>query len=166
MLKGIISFIVIGLLTFVTGLSAIAICSPANAPKITQDQYTQYFFIAGGLVLAFYILLCLISKVNVSALWLSALLFIPGALLVGYSTLMLGEKRTLFGLEFGTVNDDKIEVFPFTMGHPQYKGLILCIIGLWCAFHPTFALTFTTAAFVLAVMLHIVFETARDEKII
>lgn len=127
-----------------------------------QDQFIQVMIILNSVTFILYLLLCIKSKFNFSALWLSLLLLIPGLFLVGYSTYLLGEKGTFYGIELGTIENKKIDSFPFTLKFPQLKGLILVVVGVWCLFNPTFELTFVTCVYVVAIFVHILFETYKS----
>ncbi|OHS93572.1 hypothetical protein TRFO_40157 [Tritrichomonas foetus] len=143
-----------------TVLSGWAYFDPESfTQKFTQEQYIRVFLVLNAFILFLYIVLCIKSKMITSALWLSLGLLIPGIALVAYSTYLLGQQGTFYGIELGTIEKRHIDEFPFTLGHPQLKGLILVILGLWCGFKPEFELTFVTATYVVAIMVHILFET-------
>mgnify|MGYP001058354246 FL=1 len=143
--------------TALTGL--IYIFPETLAGKFDQQNYINTVLILNSILLILYLILCFKSKLNVSALWFSFFLLIPGLALFGYSSYLLGLEGTFYGREFGTVTDPKIEEFPFNIGHPQLKGLLLSILGIWCAFHPTFELTFVTMFFATSIFLLILIES-------
>ena len=126
-----------------------------------QDQFIKVMIILNAVTFILYLLLCIQSKFNFSAWWLTLSLLIPGLFLVGYSTYLLGEKGTFYGIELGTIENKKIDTFPFTLKFPQLKGLILVILGVWCFFNPTFELTFVTCVYIVAIFFHILFETYK-----
>ena len=126
-----------------------------------QDQFIQIIIILNIVTFGLYLLLCIKSKFNFSAWWLSLFLFLPGLFLVVYSTYLLGRKGTFYGIELGTVENKKIDAFPFMLKFPQLKGLILMVLGVWCLFYPTFELTFVTCVYVVAIFAHILFETYK-----
>lgn len=129
--------------------------------QFNQDQFIQIIITLNIIIFILYLLLCIKSKFNWSDWWLSLLLMIPGLFLVSYSTYLLGQKGTFYGIELGTVENHKITEFPFTIRFPQLKGLILLIFGIWCIFQPTFELTFVTCAYVFVIFVHILFETYK-----
>ena len=49
----------------------------------------------------------------------------------------LGEKRAYYGWELSLYSGPMLTGYPWTIGHAQYKGLLLCVLGVWCCFNPT-----------------------------
>lgn len=104
------------------------------------------------------------AKFNIKALWMSLPCICMGLFLIGYSYSKLGITRTFFGAELGVVDDAKYEGFPFSLGHSQYKGFVILILGLWFAFGHTHELTATTGFWIISFMVQMLIETQPGAK--
>ncbi|KAH0792846.1 phospholipid N-methyltransferase [Histomonas meleagridis] len=56
----------------------------------------------------------------------------------------LGKVRAYYGWELGIDNSPPIHGFPFDIGHPQYKGCFLTLLGTYLLFEATKKFTFFT----------------------
>jgi hypothetical protein len=84
---------------------------------------------------------------------------VHGAFLVGYAYSKLGPTRTFFGVELGIVEGkEAVNEFPFTLGHPQYKGAIIFLFGLWSTFSHTPELTILTGIWIISFMIQLIVE--------
>ncbi|KAK8894472.1 hypothetical protein M9Y10_022906 [Tritrichomonas musculus] len=125
----------------------------------TQDQLIYFWFSLNLGILVLYLILCMKAKFNVKALWMSFPCIFMGIFLIGYTFSKLGITRTFFGAELGVVDDVKYEGFPFSLGHAQYKGFIILILGIWFAFGHTHELTATTGFWIVSFMVQMLIET-------
>jgi hypothetical protein len=60
----------------------------------------------------------------------------------------LGPVRAWYGWELSLVSGERLTEFPFQVGHAQYKGLILCVFGVWCMVNPTLKFTVMTTIWI------------------
>jgi hypothetical protein len=126
-----------------------------------QDDLIRFWFTLNLVILALYFTVCSGAKFNVSGLWMSLPCAVLGAFLVGYAYSKLGPTRTFFGVELGVIEgEETVNEFPFTLGHPQYKGAIIFLFGVWCAFRHTAELTILTGIWIVSFMLQIMVEAA------
>jgi hypothetical protein len=103
---------------------------------------------------------CARAGFNRHGLWMSIPCVLLGAYIIGYASAKLGLRRTFFGAELGVTDAaDPIAEFPFNIGHAQYKGAIMLLLGAWFAFTPTVELTSVTGAWVLSYMVQVIVES-------
>jgi len=125
----------------------------------TQHQLIVFSISCNVLVLFLFIILGIKSKFNRHGLWLAIPIFSIGVFLFGYAFLKLGKDRTFFGQELGTVEPKAYNEFPFSLGHTQYKGVMLSIFGLWLLFRPSHELTAVTGFWILTLCLQMYIES-------
>jgi hypothetical protein len=76
----------------------------------------------------------------------------------------LGTVKLFYGWELEIVNERRLTEFPFLVGHPQYKGLILSVFGCWCAFRPTIRFTIATTVWIAGYFFLIVVESFESGR--
>ena len=125
----------------------------------SQNELIVYWFTSNLIILGLYLILCVQAKINVTSLWLSLPCIVLGGFLIAYSYKKMGIKRTFFGVELGVIEDDvKIESFPFNLGHVQYKGFIILLLGLWLSCKHSHELTIVTGFWILSFMVQMYIE--------
>jgi hypothetical protein len=125
---------------------------------LTQPELVRYWVTLNLIIAGLYLAACFRSQFNRAALWMTLPCIVLGAFLVGYSYAKLGTLRTFFGRELGLVGGDLVAEFPFTLGHPQYQGAIILILGIWFAFKHNLELTVITGLWVVSVMVQLMVE--------
>jgi protein-S-isoprenylcysteine O-methyltransferase Ste14 len=125
---------------------------------VTQSEFVQWWVSLNILIVGLYCIACLRSQINRAALWVALPCILAGAVLLGSGYARLGPLRTFFGREFGLVGGDPVASFPFTLAHPQYKGAILLIVGIWLAFRNNLELTAVTGIWVLSFLVQVFVE--------
>jgi protein-S-isoprenylcysteine O-methyltransferase Ste14 len=125
----------------------------------SQDSLIRFWFSLNLIILGLYLILCTRATFNFPALWLSLPCIALGAFLAIYAYSKLGLTRTFFGVELGLVDGGKsVDEFPFTLGHPQYKGASLFVLGLWLAFKHKLELTVVTGIWIVSFMVQLMIE--------
>lgn len=143
-----------------TGASAWAYLYPENFnSRFTQGQLISFLVTTQLITLSLFLVCCIRSGVNKAGMWLALPLICLGLFLVGYSYTKLGMVRTFFGAELGVVEEESYHGFPFSLGHAQYKGMVLLVFGIWCAFHPTHEITALTGIWTVALCIQMFIET-------
>jgi hypothetical protein len=125
---------------------------------LTQPELIQYWVTLTILIAVFYAIACFRSQFNTAALWMALPCIIFGAFLIGYGYAKLGPVKTFFGRELGIVSGPLVTEFPFSLGHPQYKGAIILILGIWFAFKHNLELTIITGLWIVSVMVQLMIE--------
>jgi isoprenylcysteine carboxyl methyltransferase (ICMT) family protein YpbQ len=126
----------------------------------SQQDLIKFWLTANGLTVALYLAICARAKLNIHGLWMSIPCVILGIAILVMSIRQLGVVRTFFGVELGVVDDAQpIQTFPFSLGHPQYKGAVILLLGIWFAFHHTVPLTFNTGVWIVAFLLQMIVES-------
>jgi hypothetical protein len=99
-----------------------------------------------NLILALlYVIVCIRAGFNRHGHWTWIPCVLLGAFIVGDAVGKLGSTPTFFGVELGVIDaKDQIVKFSFILGHAQYNGLIMLLLGAWFAFTPTAELTSIT----------------------
>jgi uncharacterized membrane protein YwaF len=104
-------------------------------PDMFKKYCTQADLIRGWstiniIVASIYVIVCIRARFNRHGLWMSIPCILLGAYIVGYAYAKLGPTRTFFGTELGAIDAaDPILEFPFRLGHAQYKGIIMLLLG-------------------------------------
>lgn len=111
---------------------------------LNQDQLVSLSSVIKAVSMLLFGILCLNSGFNKSGLILAIPLIAIGQFLNYEVYHKLGKVAAYYGYELGLYNGPQIQGFPFTIGHAQYKGCLLSLIGMYCAFKPTFKLSMFT----------------------
>lgn len=98
------------------------------------------------------------AQFNVAGLWMAIPLLLLGGYLVISTHIKLGKKGTFFGREY-KIYAEELTGFPFSIGHAQYKGCIIMLLGWWCAFKHTHELTGMTGLWIISIMIQMTVET-------
>jgi hypothetical protein len=131
----------------------------------SQPDLVKIWVTANCLAVALYLAICARGKLNVYGLWMSVPCVVIGISILGYTTWRLGIARTFFGAELGVVEDAQpIQTFPFSLGHAQYKGAVMLLLGIWFAFHHTVPLTLNTGVWIVAFLLQMIVESRPAGK--
>ena len=77
------------------------------------------------------------TGVSWNSLCFGLILIFLGQLLNMSFNSRLGQSRVYYGVELGVEEFKLYTGFPFDIGHSQYKGCILCILGFLLAFKPS-----------------------------
>ena len=89
------------------------------------------------------------AGVNKSGLVFGIPLAIVGQILNWSFLIRCGRTRTYYGYELGVVDEEWIEGFPFSLGHSQYKGSLLSVIGAYFCVQPKLKVTLAVGLWVL-----------------
>lgn len=112
---------------------------------LTQDQLVLYSSIIKAICMLFYGFECINSGLNLDCLILGIPLIIVGQFLNYLIYNKLGQVRAYYGWELSLDNSPPMSGFPLNLGHAQYKGCFLSLLGTYFCFIPNFRLTaFTT----------------------
>lgn len=99
------------------------------------------------------------AKFNVAGLWMTIPLLLLGGYLVISTYIKLGKKGTFFGRQYKIYTELELKEFPFSLGHAQYKGCIIMLLGWWFAFKHTHELTGMTGLWIISIMIQMAVET-------
>jgi hypothetical protein len=128
--------------------------------RFTQSDLITVWTTINAIAISLYLIVGFRSGFNRHGLWMSIPCVLLGAYIVGYSYSKLGRTRTFFGAELGLVEDaELINEFPFNLGHAQYKGVIVLLLGVWFAFIHTAELASITGLWVLAYLVQVLVES-------
>jgi hypothetical protein len=131
--------------------------------KFTQTDLIRRWCTINIIIASIYIIVCVRAGFNRHGLWMSIPCILLGAYIVGYDYSKLGPTRTFFGAELGATDaTDPIPDFPFNLGHAQYKGIVMLLLGAWFAFMPTPELTTITGVWVLSYMVQVIVESSAN----
>lgn len=126
----------------------------------SQSDLIKLWVAVNSFTLILHILICRKAVFNVHGLWLSIPFCLLGLFLIGYAYNRMGTKRTFFGQELGVIEDEEpIEGFPFSLGHAQYKGFIILLLGIWFAFRHNHELTAMTGIWIISFLVQMLIET-------
>ena len=95
----------------------------------TLDQFADMSIFAKGISCVLLLIAGIKSGFNKQGVFYGIPLIILGQYLNSTVYKKLGKVRTYYGYEFGVVDLEMLTGFPFTFGHPQYKGSILTVLG-------------------------------------
>lgn len=112
---------------------------------LTQDQLVLFSSIIKGICLIFYAFEGFRSGINVLSFPLAFPLIIVGQIFNTKIYSIFGKVRAYYGWELGLDNSPMSTGFPINLGHAQYKGCYLCLLGTYFCFYPSFRLTAFTA---------------------
>ena len=126
----------------------------------TQQQLIIISVVCNISVLILFIIIGIKTGCNTHSLWLAIPIFSTGVFLFGYGFLKLGKDRTFFGTELGTVEPEIYDEFPFSLGHTQYKGMLLAVFGMWLLFHPSHQLTAITGFWIITLCVQMYIESS------
>lgn len=151
------------MLTAIIALNVTGYCAYNNADFLkTYVDQDQLIMIIMSLVIIEFILYAFIAskaKFNTAGLWMSIPMILLGGYLVGSAYSKLGKEKTFFGRELNGLDHKDMECFPFSIGHAQYKGCIIMILGFWFAFRHTHELTAMTGVWIISFMIQMAVET-------
>lgn len=132
----------------------------------TQGDLIRMWVVINAFTLFLHILVCRKAVFNIHGLWLSIPFCLLGIFIIGYAYSRMGTTRTFFGQELGLVEDEQlIEGFPFSLGHAQYKGFIILLLGIWFAFRHTHELTAMTGVWIISFLVQMLIETPQQGSV-
>ena len=116
---------------------SVAYLAPTTFKKVlTQRQLVVFSSVLKAVCMCLYIYFGFEAGVNYAGLPLGLVLFAAGQYLNLLVYRLLGELRAYYGWELGLFSGPMLTGFPWTIGHAQYKGLMISVIGSWCCFNP------------------------------
>ena len=131
----------------------------------TQDQLVNYSVSVKSLCFFLYFILCISSGFNFSSIPFSIFLISIGQYLNYLVYQKLGKVRAYYGWELGLDKSSPLKGFPFTLGHAQYKGCLLSLLGFYLTFNPTLKLTIMTSIWAFMYFYMIILESTEPGKL-
>jgi len=131
----------------------------------TQDQLVQRSASVKSVCFALYLILCLKSGFNLSAIPIAIPCIAAGQLLNYLVFQKLGKVRAYYGWELGLDRGAEQKGFPFNLGHAQYKGCLLSLLGTFFLFQTNVELTVVTGIWAFMYFYMIILESSPCGKI-
>lgn len=125
---------------------------------ISHSDLVFYWATLNTIAFLCFIFIGTLKGINKNGLWISLPCILLGAYLLTYATAKLGLKRTCFGAEYNETTVPEYETFPFTLVHPQYKGMLLLIFGIWTLFNYSHEFTATAGIWIICLCFQMLFE--------
>lgn len=125
----------------------------------TQDGLVMFSSVLKAICMTCYGFLALRGGINTKGLIIGIPFIIIGQYLNMVVYKKLGKVRAYYGWELRLFTGPMLCGFPWDIGHAQYKGLMLSVIGTWFCFNPTVKFTAFTMLWVFMYFYIIVVET-------
>lgn len=130
-------------------LYSVAYLKPTTFKRfLTQRQLVVLSSVLKAICMCVYLFFGFSAGINYTGLWIGIPLFLVGQSLNLLVYNLLGEQRAYYGWELGLYSGPMLSGFPWTLGHAQYKGLMISVIGTWFCFNPVPRLTAATMLWV------------------
>jgi methylene-fatty-acyl-phospholipid synthase len=144
---------------------SIAYLAPSTFKRFaSQDGLVKMSSVLKAVAMTLYLREVLHSGLNIAGLLFGIPLFAVGQLLNVVVYQRLGKERAYYGWELSIRSDPMLVGFPFDIGHAQYKGLILSLLGAFFTANPSVRLTSFTTLWI-AMYFYITFvETCKSGR--
>lgn len=139
---------------------SVAYLKPAFFKRISsQNALVSSSSVLKAICMACYAYIAIKSGINYNGLIIGFPCILVGQYLNFVVYNKLGKVRAYYGYELGLFNGSMLSGFPWNIGHAQYKGLMLSVIGTWFCFNQTLRFTAFTMLWVFMYFYIIVVET-------
>ena len=127
----------------------------------TLDQFADMSIYAKIISILLMLILGFKSGINKPGIYFGLPFILIGQYLNSLVYHKLGKVRTYYGYEFGVVDLEIFKGFPFNMGHPQYKGSILSVVGGYLCLNPTNKITIASMLWIISYFFIIAIESTN-----